>query len=360
MDEKPIPERIADIKSEITALGFGNRLVGITEKSELVKLLLTARRAGTTPSSLRKIPVVLLGERHNDSECTMENSFKLARVMGLDRKSTMLTRGEFLLISEGRGVNPCYEVLRLPRDRIIIEHPEGQSKVEMMDKLILMTDLLMGVVKGTVKRGTGAEAGTGIPDMVTIEEKFFMNRAEHDGYWSLLEAVPNGTNIYRQLVDAAFSRNETQFYSLYNSILSYLIESDYLNDIPMSHDIKRTVQSFIQTRSAEQLNEISVLFRLSRDADIIRRVEERARSENSTLKVVVIIFGAIHYNNLRRLVSASDVLEFDSTKSSNIEYGGRKIRNAKKRITKKYNLKSKRGKTLSNKKNKQQKTNNKK
>jgi hypothetical protein len=344
MDEKPIPTRIADIKSEITALGFGPRLTGLTEKTELISLLLEAR------SSLRKIPVVLLGERHNDSECTIENSLKLAKVMGLDGKSRMLTRGEFLLISEGRGVNPCYEALSLPRDRIIIEHSEGQSKVEMMDKLILMTDLLIGVVEGTVKRGTGSEAAIGIPDMVTIGEKFFMSRAKRDGYWPLLQTVPNGTDIYRQMVDAAFSRNESQFYSLYNnSILSYLIGSDYLNDVPMSDDIRRRVQSFIQTRDGVNLKQLSDLFRLSRDADIIRKVEERARSENSTLNVVVIIFGAIHYDNLTRLISASDVLNFDSTRSSNIEYGGRKTKNTKKRITKKYNSKSKHGKTLRNK-----------
>jgi hypothetical protein len=142
-----------------------------------------------------------------------------------------------------------------------------------------------------------------------------MDRAQRDGYWPLLQTVPNGTDIYRQMVDAAFSRNESQFYSLYNSILSYLIGSDYLNDVPMSDDIKRRVQSFIQTRDGVKLKQLSDLFRLSRDADIIRRVEERARSENSTLNVVVIIFGAIHYDNLRRLISASDVLNFDSTKS---------------------------------------------
>jgi hypothetical protein len=91
---------------------------------------------------------------------------------------------------------------------------------------------------------------------------------------------------------------------------------------------------------------------LSRDANIIKRVEERARSENSTLKVVVIIFGAFHYDNLRRLISESDVLEFD-TRSSNIEYGGRrKTKNTKKQITKKYNSKSKHGKTIRNKRKK--------
>ena len=365
MDEKPIPGRIADIKSEITALGFGPRLTGITEKSELISLLLEARRSTPAPSSLRKIPVVLLGERHNDSKCAVTNSIKLATVMGLDGKTVLegksnrLSRGDFLLISEGRGINVCYETLGLPSDRIIIEHPPGeQSKVEMIDKLILTTELLMAVVEGTIERGRGAEAGTGIPDMVTIGEKFFMDRAKHDGYWPLLQVVPNGTNIYKQMVDAAFARKQEDVYSMYNRILSYLIHSDYLNDVPMSSDIKRMLNSFIQTGNNENITQINELFRLSRDANIIKRVEERARSENSTLKVVVIIFGAIHYDNLRRLISESDVLEFD-TRSSNIEYGGRrKTKNTKKRITKKYNSKSKHGKTIRNKRKKMQKNKN--
>jgi hypothetical protein len=89
------------------------------------------------------------------------------------------------------------------------------------------------------------------------------------------------------------------------------------------------------------------LFRSSRDEDIIRQVEEKAKSENSTLRVIVIIFGALHYDNLRKLIQQSPVLEFDSTKSSNIKFGGKKMKKIKKRIskshhlTKKYNLKSK-------------------
>jgi hypothetical protein len=327
----PMPSRVADIKAEITALGFGNRLPGLTEKSELIALLLEARAsapASAAPASLRKIPVVLLGERHDDVQCGFKNRSTLIDVMGIKVKNQLL-KHEFLLVSEGRGINPCYQALRLPHDRILVEHPFGQSKAEMLDKLLLMTDLLMGVLKGSVNQGTGAAAGPGIPDSVTIEPGFFMKRAQHDGYWPLLQAVPNGTTIYEQMVDAAFSRNVQQFYSLFNGILGHLLSSDYLNDVSMSADIKRRLQSFIATRADQQLIELGTLFRLSRDADIIRQVEERARSENSTLKVIVIIFGALHYDNIRMLIQRSDVLQVDP-RSINIKYGGKKMKKSKK------------------------------
>ena len=356
MDTPPIPSRVADIKAEIIALGFETELSGLTEKSELIELLLRARKVrasapvsapASAPASLRKIPVVLLGEMHEDVQCSLKNSSTLMDVMGIKVKKP-LSKSDFLLVSEGRDINPCYRVLQLPSERIIIEHPSGQSKAEMLDKLLLMADLLMNVLEGMVKPGTGAAAGVGIPDSVTIAPPFFMNRAKHDGYWPLLQAMPNGTTIYEQIVAAAFSRNESQFYSLFNGILGHLISSNYLNDVSMSAEIKRRLQSFIGTRDDRQLKELGTLFRLSRDADVIRQVEERARSENSTLKVIVIIFGAIHYDNLMRLIQKSDVLQVDP-KSANIKFGGnknKKVQKGKKtHVAKKRNSKSKKCKS---------------
>ena len=340
METPPIPTRVPDIKAEINALGFGDRLPGLTEKAELIALLREARESApasaasacaapaSAPSSLRKIPVVLLGEMHEDFRCSLKNHSTLKDIMGINAGNP-LGRHEFLLVSEGRGINPCYRILQLPSDRIIIEHPSCQSKTEMLDKLILMTDLLMNVLEGRVKQCTGAAAGDYIPDSVTIEPQFFMKRAKDDGYWQLLQAVPNGTTIYQQMVDAAFSRNELQFYSLFNGILAHLIYSDYLNDVSMSAEIKRMLQTFIATGDGRQLIELGRLFRVSRDADVIRRVEERARSENSTLKVVVIIFGAIHYDNLKTLIQRSGVLQVDP-RSTNISYGGKKTKKVKK------------------------------
>lgn len=327
-----------------------------TDKLKLIRsagsmLLDAASASASAPASasasLRKIPVVLLGELHDDVRCGLKNTNILMDVI------KHLRNHEFLLVSEGRGVNPCYRALNLPRDRIIVEHPSSsQSKIEMLDKLLLTTDLLTNVLEGRFKQGTGAAAGRGIPDKVTINPQFFIDRAKDDGCWALLQAVPpNGIAIYEQMVAAAFSRDKQQFYSLFDVILNYLIDSDYLNDVSMSDQIKQRLQLFIITRNLQQFKELGNLFRSSRDEDIIRQVEERAKSENSTLRVIVIIFGALHYDNLRKLIQQSPVLEFDSTKSSNIKFGGKKMKKIKKRIskshhlTKKYNSKSKKCKT---------------
>jgi hypothetical protein len=321
-------------------------------------MLLDARKASASapasaPASLRKIPVVLLGEMHNDLRCAKDNLSKLAAI-GIQK--TMPSH--LLLVSEGRCVNPCFQLF-VDRfglhDRILLEY-HTLTKSLMLNKLLLETNTLQNILDGKVIQGTGAAAGPGIPDSQTVEPKWFMERAKEE-YGSLLQVVPDGTTTYEQMVAAAFSRNTEQFYSFYNSILGGLIQSDYLNDIPMSEYIKRMLNSFIETKNDRNLREVSILIMSSRDADIIRKVEERARSENSTLKTIVIIFGAFHFDNLRTLIQRSDVLEFDSARSSNIKIGGKKMKKVKKRISKshltkkcnskskKYNSKSKKCKT---------------
>ena len=317
-------------------------------RSAADSMLLDARKASASapasaPASLRKIPVVLLGEMHNDLQCAKDNLPKLKAI-----EFHKMTPSQILLVSEGRCVNPCFKLFadhfRL-HDRILLEY-DTLTKSMMLNKLLLETFELQNILDGIVKPGTGAAAGPGIPDSQTVEPKWFMDRAKEE-YWPLLQVV-NGTTTYEQMVAAAFSRKPQQFYSFYKSILSDLIQSDYLNDIPMSEDIKRKLKSFIETetRNDRELREVCISILSSRDADIIRKVEERARSENSTLKTIVIIFGAFHFDNLRTLIQRSDVLEFDSAKSSNIKIGGKKMKKVKKRIskshlTKKCNSKSK-------------------
>ena len=72
--------------------------------------------------------------------------------------------------------------------------------------------------------------------------------------------------------------------------------------------------------------------------------------ENSSLKLIIIVFGAIHYDNLEELIKKSSVLEFDSRQSEIVMEGGKKNtqkrsykkRSYKKRSYKKRNIKSKR------------------
>ena len=320
--------KVADIKREIIALGGADKMSTIIEKTELIALL-QRLRAGT-PLKIKKIPVILLGERHNDLGCLMKNA-EIVNKLYADQTAKQT---DFLLVSEGSGINPCYKSFGLHSSRHIIEHSESHSNSELADKLLLIVDLLIGVLTGQIKGGErGAAAGDGIPDTITINVRFFMDRAQHDGFWPLLKKIPNGIETYTKMVDIAFStiKNKAEFYGLYDKILNYMITSDYLNQDAYSKDLNRLLQKFVATRDSTFIKQIGTLFRLSRDADIIRRVEARARLENSTLKVIVIIIGAMHYDNISSLISKSDVLTVDS-KSTNIKFGGRKTKKYRKSI----------------------------
>jgi hypothetical protein len=162
--------------------------------------------------------------------------------------------------------------------------------------------------------------------------------------------MPNGSVIYRQLVDTMFKKDMGLFYKLYDQFLTFLINSDYLNDLTFSSEIKRSLNMFIQTKNYGFLREITRKQGDTRDSDIIKRVEQRAIMENSSLKLIIIVFGARHYDNLEELIKKSSVLEFDSRQSEIVMEGGKKNtqkrsykkRSYKKRSYKKRNTKSKR------------------
>jgi hypothetical protein len=301
--------------------------------------------SATSSRSLRKIPVVLLGEMHNDHECSIKNIQKMSDILQLGTPA-MMARSDFLLVSEGRGVNACYTSLGLPKDRILIEHSSGQTKLEIIDKLILQVELLSAVAIGQLKRGTGSEAGRGIPDMVTIDEDFFIMRARYDGYWSLLQTIPNGIELHEKMITEAFFKNEEAFYLIYIQFIQYLAESNYLDNEQMSSEIKDNLRQFARTRDGRYLKTTLAMLRMSRDASIIKRIEDTARRENATLKLIVVIFGALHYDNLGNLIRGSNALSLDSRSEINIDLGGKK----RKRYRKSKNNKHKRRKTTKNKK----------
>lgn len=330
VEQAPLPS-IKEMKDQIKSLGYEEELKSASEKQDVINLLETARSKPKT----KKIPVILLGEMHESAECALMTLPKLGEILvGDNPPATMLKRNEFLLVSEGRGVNFCYERMNLPRDRIIIEHPtEEKTKIEMIDKLTLIIPVMLHFLNGHIKNGKGH----GIPDTVIINKKWFMDRANNDGFQPILKLIPNGERIYDKLVDDAIKHDKSEFYTGFETIFNYLVKSNYLDDVSMSADIKRILTKFIENKNITELSELSTIFREIRDASIIKRIEERTKEEKSSLKLVVIIFGALHYENLQALITKSPFLSF-SEKSTNIYASMSKGRSMSKggKKTKKY------------------------
>jgi len=345
MSEQAIPSKISDIKAEIMSLGFGDRMLGITEKSELIDLLKQARITGNassaaasapTASGVRKIPVVVIGEIHDSKKCLNATVRKLFSIVGA------MAPNEYFAVSEGNGLNNCYKLLttKFPEDRIIVEDDKLNKKIAL-NLFLLETQLFIAVANGQLKRGKGSKAGPGIPDSITIDENSFLEKGI-SRFLPILQAMPNGFMIYRELVDAMFKKDVGLFYKLYDQFLMFLINSDYLNELSNSVEIKRSLSTFIQSKNYNFLREITSKQGDTRDSGIIKRVEERAIRENASLKLIIIVFGSAHYDNLQELIKNSSVLEFDSGQSEIIREGGKKNtqkRNSKKRNSKKRNSK---------------------
>jgi hypothetical protein len=210
MSEQEIPSKISDIKAEIISLGFGDRMLGITEKSELIDLLKQARIAGNTSSAsvptaptaalkasgVRKIPVLLIGEMHDSTKCLNKIVKKLFSIVG------EMAPNEYFAVSEGKGLNDCYRVLsrNFPEDRIIVEDDKLNKKIAL-NLFLLETQLFIAVATGELKRGRGSKAGPGVPDSVTIDENTFLEKGR-SRFSPILQAMPNGFRIYGELVDA--------------------------------------------------------------------------------------------------------------------------------------------------------------
>ena len=91
-----------------------------------------------------------------------------------------------------------------------------------LNLFLLETQLFIAVATGELKRGRGSKAGQGIPDSITIDENSFLEKGR-SRFLPILQAMPNGSVIYRQLVDAMFKKDMGLFYKLYDQILTFLI-----------------------------------------------------------------------------------------------------------------------------------------
>ena len=293
---------IKEMKAEITALGYEKEMAGLLEKSEFVALLERARRdpkvrvapAAATP----KVNVLLLSEVHEDMKCMLDNSKKMMDVL---KKHTY--KQNFLCVSEGRSINPCYQGMQIPPDRIIQENGETQTDIEMLDKFLLNMEFIFAVVDGEL-----ADGYVFPQNGVVMSKKYFKDRYSYDGWEPLFRKI--GIN-YLDMVDAAFRRDRSTVNGMMAVILTKII--------PLFPDINGGAVlangSFVRYSSFKPILD---QMRESRDRDIIRRLEERVRQERreipqGNLQDVVIIFGALHHPHLSQLIRQSDVLKLDPT-----------------------------------------------
>jgi len=305
---------IKQIKAEIIEKGYENELVGLTEKEELQALLQKARTTPKQEKPKRKVNTIVLAENHADMECIVKNSKQLMSI--LVPEGVSLAKNKFLLVSEGRGINPCYEALGLPVTRIIQEHNEKQTIEEMIDKFLLQQQFIFVVANGQLKNGST------IPNTdVVISKEWFMSRALNDGFKELLEMIGNGIELYDRMIDESLvtPSNLNSVNEILKEILTKIITvlDDHLFRVE-----KEILSAIIASNSHtkfENFRDLLTYFRTKRDLNIIRRVEERVRSEES-VEVVIIIFGQMHFENLKSLIERSDILKFDTVKS--LTFGG--------------------------------------
>jgi hypothetical protein len=133
--------------------------------------------------------------------------------------------------------------------------------------------------------------------------------------------IDNGIKLYNRMIDESLvtpsnlnAVNET-FKEILSKIIGVLdehlfrIEKDILSKLIASNSHTKY----------ENFLDLLTYFRTKRDSNIIRRVEDRVRSEES-VEVVIIIFGQMHFENLKSLIEKSDILLFDTVKS--LTFGG--------------------------------------
>jgi hypothetical protein len=257
----------------------------------------------------RKVNTILLSEHHADQNCMIRNVNQLMSIVL--PKNVPLSKSKFLLVSEGRSINPCYEALKLPVARIIIEHDAEQTINEMLDKLLLQQQLIFDVAANDQKKN-----GYIIPKTdIVLSKEWFMKRKNSDGFTQLLRMIVNGNGLYERMLDEIFvvPTNIEAVNQIFREILTKII---CLLDNSFRRE-KEILSELIESNKYNKFeNFIGLLtyLREKRDRDIIRRVEERVRNEPS-IEVVVIIFGGLHYANLKSLIEQSDILKFDATKS---------------------------------------------
>lgn len=299
---------VREIKAEIIENGYETELRGLTEKSHLIELLQKSRdRPERKDPPKRRVNTIILSEEHLNEANAITNATRVVELLMPD--SIKMEKHKYLLVSEARGINPCYQALGLPVDRILEEHTAHQTYEEMIDKLLLHQDLVFDVAAGVLNDGNSM----GSVDVV-ISKAWFLRRALHDGFQPLLTIIGNGLDLYNSMLDAAFARpiQIPTVNQIFKQILERIITIPHVDE-----HIKKILSELITTNrytNYHNFSELLTYLREKRDEAIIRKIEERVRTEPG-VKIVIIIFGAIHYRNLKSLIKRSDILNFNEHQS---------------------------------------------
>jgi len=263
--------------------------------------------------------VLVLGERHQDMKCMVENIRKMQHVLS----SRRIQPGEVLFVAEGRN-DACYQALTngtLRPESLMTEHSIEQTPTEMLDKFLLQIEMLSHISKGITIRD----------EPVAIDRDFFLYEKPGEDFWPLL-SKSGSVQIYKDMINEAFKRNNKKYMELYNNLLANV--TPFMVKEPLADEIGKKLIKFGITQNPIHITELLNLFRTTRDENIIKRIEQRARDQRG-IKLFIVIFGALHFDNLHRLIDASPVLSWDS-ESTNIKFGGKKYKKNTKRNIRKF------------------------
>jgi len=263
--------------------------------------------SGASPvATRRRVEVVLLAEEHGQSQCAIRN-FNIIHGLvvpnGVPRH-----RRTFFVVSEGRNMNPCYAVMRLPKELAIIEHQQDvQTNTEMMDKLLLLAELIKGVSESTYPISA--------PDGSIIDIAFLRNRRDNDGFLRLLQKT-GSEDLFEELLACTF---EAARKSNWMNTMMRLLQRirDTLPDNAENNNLRDLIQPLLTDGSFRNLRTLFRSFRETRDANIIQRVINRL-NENPEVDLVIIIFGQAHFANLRRLIESNVLFHFSDKSNGSI------------------------------------------
>lgn len=260
------------------------------------------------------VRVVFLAERHYDDKCDSKN-IRLITEFLLERKN--VPAESVIFVSEGQGVNPCYQHLGIPAKQIIREYTPGSElpTFHYLQLFMLHTQQFEDTLDG-YNPSSRRE--------LTISSLSAAN---------LLVRIPNneGMNAIRQLIDLALAGNIPGYAALIMNLYQLI------HDHAFNHE-KPAEKQFLQGLTASMLaNDGRFAYAFSddgplekifnkREKAIIAKMEERVKADNS-ISTIVIIFGRHHYKNFKTLLSSSSLFLLDDTLTNTTLKNGRNANN---------------------------------